>query len=254
MLEEGAWEQINKYKNMKIGRGTIPCPYYMNVAKRSVMSMLREVQVPEDAIDKFSSLWRMGKTGFGRHQGKGTPEEIIEATREITGRIGLPVDRAYPEIVVEIMKHIGLGIDCSGLVFNVLSFAFDKEGRNEELLNCLDWSEPDKRSASRAGVTVFAGKASETIDPSEARSLDLILTKGTSGKYNHIALILQKADGDYDVVQSTLLALPTGVNVSGMIIVNGKPEFGYKPGVGTTWEEKYAGGTLEFRRLAVLSH
>lgn len=252
-MEEKVREILQKYQQMKIGPSVIACPYFMNMAKRSVMNMLREVSISETELDNFSTLWKEGKTDYGRFQGKGNPGEIISAAIEITNKMGLPIEKVKnTEVALEIMKHVGLGIDCSGLAFNLFLYAFDNEGLKKEFLESLDWQETDKMDASRAGAFVFAGKASDMVKPDQLKPMDLVLIKNSSGKYTHIAIVLSGGQNEFEVVQSSLLTTPTGINVSTVKIVDGCPEFEYKPNLGKNWEELYEIGNLEFRRLNIL--
>lgn len=251
-MEEKVREMLKQYQEMRIGKSVVACPYFMNVAKGSVMRMLREVNISEDEIDKFSTKWRVGDTDYGRFQGKGTPEEILSAALEITNKIGLQLSDSEPEVVVEMLKHIGLGIDCSGLVFNLLGYAFEAKGKKQDFIDSLDWFESDKKAASRAGAFVFAGSASIIVEPRDLRSLDLILIKDSKNRYTHIALLVGGENNDFEVIQSSLVTVPTGINVSKMRVEDNKPVFEYKPGLGRTWEEKFEKKELEFRRLVVL--
>ena len=252
-MEEKVREILQKYQQMKIGQNVIVCPYFMNMAKRSVIHMLREVPISEAEIDSFSTMWKEGKTDYGRFQGKGNPEEIIKPAIEITDKMGLPIEKVKkPEVALEIMKHVGLGIDCSGLVFNLFLYAFNNEDVKKEFLESLDWQETDKMDASRAGAFVFAGKASDIVKPDQLKPMDLVLIRNSSGKYIHIAIVLSGRQNGFEVVQSSLLTTPTGINISSFKIVDGSPEFEYKPSLGKNWEELYRIGKLEFRRLNIL--
>jgi hypothetical protein len=250
-VEEKAREMIQKYQELKVGESTVSCPYYMHVVRADVMELLKEVSVSDKEIRKFSALWKRKMKGFGYLQGKGTPDEITSAALQITKRIGLSIEHAKPEIAVEMMKHLGLGIDCSGAVFNVLKYAFEAVGKLEKFMDSLDWREQNKRDASRAGVFIFAGKASRLVDTSDLRTLDLLLVKNQDDRYTHIAMLLG-AKGGFEVVQSTVLAVPTGINVSRLSVVDKKPVFEFVPGLGKRWEEVYVEGGIEFRRLIVL--
>ncbi|MEK7525062.1 MAG: hypothetical protein AAB548_01680 [Patescibacteria group bacterium] len=252
-MVERAREIIDRYQRLEIGRNFISCPYYMNVAKKSVIDLLRRVDVPGEEIDKFSSTWRKSAVDFGRFQGKGLPDEIAGAALQISRKIGLPIENADPMVVVEVMKHLGLGIDCSGFVFNVLRYAFEADGKLDKFVNSLAWEDTERRDASRAGTFVFAGKASYVIEAHDLRGLDLLLMRGLSGKYIHVALLLPVDNGEFEVVQSTLLAVPTGVNFSRMKVVKQGPVFEFIPGLGKRWEEIFAEGRIEFRRLAALA-
>lgn len=253
MMEEKTRQMIRKYQRLKIGINYVTCPYYMHVVRADVMGLLKEAGVPQKRIDIFSLLWRQKMSKFGYLQGKGTPDEIVSSALLIAKKVGLPIENAKSEMVVEIMKHLGLGIDCSGFVFNILKFAFESIGKLEEFLESLDWKERDKRDASRAGAFIFAGRASRLVDTSDLRGLDLLLIKNRDDRYIHIAMLLG-ADDEFEVVQSTVSVVPTGINLSRMKVVGRKPVFGFVPELGKKWEELFAEGRIEFRRLAMLDN
>ena len=100
---------------------------------------------------------------------------------------------ANPEVIVEFMKAAGLGIDCSGFMYQTLKYAFDKAGYPGLSNDTLEW--PDtlgERNEYRAGIKNFTGNASRIIKPFEIQPIDIIVIKNpTREKYSHMALILK---------------------------------------------------------------
>ena len=47
--------------------------------------------------------------------------------------------------------------------------------------------------------------------------------------------------------------MPTGINLSRMKVVGLNPVFEFTPGLGKRWEEIFAEGRIEFRRLVALN-
>ncbi|OGM19714.1 hypothetical protein A2686_05240 [Candidatus Woesebacteria bacterium RIFCSPHIGHO2_01_FULL_38_10] len=150
------------------------------------------------------------------------------------------------------MKVAGLGIDCSGFVYQTLKYAFDRVGYPEMLEDSVEW--PDtlgQRNEYRASIKSFTGGASRIIQPFETQSMDIIVIKSPTGeKYSHMALVLKENEG-LRVTQSVIGQVPTGVHVSSLRIENSLPQFGFRPNLTEPWEELYGAGRLEFRRLEV---
>lgn len=88
-----------KYTHLPLGGKEIVCPYWMNNLKLGV---------------------------FGPNGGKGTPEEIIEATENEAKKMGLNLNELTKEEITAFMKSKKIGVDCSGFGFWMLD-SLDKE-------------------------------------------------------------------------------------------------------------------------------
>jgi hypothetical protein len=166
---------------------------------------------------------------------------------------GLDFKRAaHPEVITEFMKAAGLGIDCSGFVYQTLKYAFDKAEYRVSFDYILDWPDSvSQRDEYSAGIGNFTRNASVVINPSEIRPVDIITIKNETGeKYSHMALIL-KENNNLKIAQSVIGQIPTGVHVSVMKIENGLPKFGFRPNLTESWEQLNETGRLEFRRLRI---
>jgi hypothetical protein len=82
-----------RYLSLKLGGQVVSCPYFQNLNKR------------------FSSLALVGK---------GTPEEIENETKKLFIKIGKDIHNYSPGVIRFHMIMAGIGIDCSGLVSNIL--------------------------------------------------------------------------------------------------------------------------------------
>ena len=241
--------RVEDYSKLKIHGREVRSPYFMNNAGWHLGNLMREVGIGENQIDEWSRRWKEKEVPFAWHRGKGTPEQLAEAVHEISEKVGLPLKRASSGVVREFMKLYGLGVDCSGFVFEVLRFGFGKMGKEKMFVDSLDWSS-EVRDASRAGAFVFAGEASRVVGFDEIQPLDLLLFKNRTGKYNHIAILVD--DNGLVVAQSGISRCPSGVGKSQIKMDDGEVRFSYRPEIGKSWEKLLQEGRLEFRRLKIL--
>ncbi len=148
------------------------------------------------------------------------------------------------------MLFFGLGIDCSGLVYNVLDFAFREAGLDGILENHLKCRNNSKRGVYRAGAFVFASSSIKIINPGEARELDLILKKSKkNNKYTHVALILRRQK-DLFVCQSTLQLAPVGLHIDKLVVEENNFHIDGQYILSDEWNNLYKDKRLEFRRLS----
>jgi hypothetical protein len=88
-----------QYIHLPLGGKKIRCPYWMDKNKKGIV---------------------------GPFGGKGTPEQIVEATLMAAKKKGINLSVLSPSQIKAFMKKSRIGIDCSGLVFNLLD-ALDRE-------------------------------------------------------------------------------------------------------------------------------
>lgn len=244
-------ERIRDYQELDIYGKKVLTPYFINIPVMFFTQLMRDVGISEKKLKEFYESYKQRKIPYGWYQGKGTPEEITSATLIISNKVGLPLKNASPEVVKQFMKLYGLGIDCSGFIYQTLSYAFGKIGKLQQFNDSLSWENPKFQTAYRAGVFVFAGEASGLIRPEEANSLDVICIKKRNGEYGHIALLVRQ-NNKLMIAQSEVSVVPDGVNLSNFYVDREMSHFGFKPEIGKSWQQLYKEGTLEFRRLKIL--
>lgn len=252
-LNKLALERVDRYQHLRVGRTFVNTPFFINQMQSWLFNSMQKANISDDQIENVMSGY--GKTKempYAWYKGKGSPEELEQATKELAQQFGLDLNRATPEAAVEFMKYVGLGIDCSGFVTNVLDYAFRQDGLN--LLEELDTfpHENGRRSKYRAGVSSYVNGKTHTIEPDTIGPLDLLIRKGWHDHAWHMGVILQTED--YLVLaHSTLGLTPNGVHTSRIRVENNKPIFSFKPNLSPVdWEEYYEKGDLEFRRLDIL--
>lgn len=250
-LNKYAWEKVNEYLHLDIAGKKVPTPYFINRIEFYFKELMEMAGVSIEKIEQVKKLYRERKVPYGWYRGKGAPEEIKSALLELAEHTNEPLELMDVEGVTHFMKSVGLGVDCSGMVYNVLNTVFERVGKTEEFNKSLDWF-TESKTVYQAKSNVFAGNASEIIsDLNSIRSLDLILKKNDSD-YTHVALILADGDG-WRIVHSTNKALPDGVRIDLLKIANGQPEFVIKNGIGRSWQTFYEVGQIEFRRLKCIN-
>lgn len=240
-----AWQRVREYQTLPIGGANVLCPYAINFFSPNIKSLMQQAGIEEEKIGKALELYKQRQIGYGWYRGKGTPEQICSAAEELATMHGYNIARSTPEGIAEFMKLFGLGVDCSGFVFNVLDFVYSRF-ISEGFVSVLNWESEGKTGVNYAGATFFA-RRSERVEPSEVQPLDMVLYHD-GGNYSHIGLILRNEQG-LCVAQSNIDSLPTGVSVSNLSISNNRPDFSYTPAIGLPWNDYIE--QLEFRRIMV---
>ncbi len=245
-------ELVSRYQNLKIYGELVCTAYSINNVEPVIKKLLLNAKVSDEVIENIHKQYKNREVPFGWYRGKGLPEELEDAVLKIAQEHDINLKTATPEGIREFMKLYGIGVDCSGFVYQVLAYAFEKLGMLDEFINSLSWVDNEKRGVTYAGVSVFVGDASFAVKPSEIKSLDLILIK-RNGNYPHIALVIE-IDNKLFLTQSNLDSIPSGVTLSEIKIEkNGNPKFTYKPQISTDWNTYMNKGIIEFRRLNILA-
>jgi len=251
-LNKHAIEKSFEYLGLNVCGEKIVTPYYINNIQLGLAGLMKESGVSDEVVKRVFQKYKDRQIPFGWYRGKGTPEEIEGAVIAISDKVGFSLMGATACGILEFMKLYGLGVDCSGFVYNVLKHAFAKCLKGDLLGQSLDWCDENKTGVNYSGVYVFAGKASGLVNYSEVRPLDLVLIKDGGGKYSHIGVFL--LDGNkLRLFQSSIITNPTGVTATDYSFDRVGPVFGFVPAIGSKWENLYKGGGLEFRRLHVLA-
>jgi hypothetical protein len=227
-----AWQEVEKYLNLDIFGKKIVCPYFTNHIGLTFMEAMRDGGLDLDTARKVIKNFNERNYNLGWWRGKGSPEQIADATIKIAEREKLDLSKGSVEIIREFMLEHGLGVDCSGFVYNVLSFAGVKI----------------EKEVFKASAHTFGDGVSQIIDFKQAKSGDIILIKNKEFKYTHIALILEK--NGLKIVQSTAMKHPVGIFVNELDIAQEVPKFGFETELGTDWELLWQEQRLEFRRLS----
>lgn len=246
-------KRVADYQNLNIHGRLVNTPYMINRIERDWVEMMRRAGIPSDRIREVTEEFHNKQVDYGWYRGKGTPEEIVDATIKISRSMGFPLEGASDNLISSFMQQCGLGVDCSGFVYNVLDYAFATAGLDTRFHESLDWEDRRKQGVNRAGVFTFAGEASSLVVPEEMGALDLILLRSSRQDegYIHMALVLRERMS-FVIAQSVLSVYPTGVNVSKLRLSESGLSFDFRPESGKSWDVLYGDGLLEVRRLKLL--
>lgn len=245
-LNNLAWQRVQEYQNLSIAGKKVHCPYAINFFSSNIKSLMQQADVDEDHMTETLKLYKQRHVGYGWYRGKGTPEQIAAAAEELGEMHGYNLANSTPAGIAEFMKLFGLGVDCSGFVFNVLEYAYSQTTNGLDFSSKLSWKDKDRVGVDYAGAAFLADN-SRLIEASEVQPLDLVFYY-SDGSHSHIALILESENG-LQIVQSNIDCLPTGINVSALTITSSQPNFAYTPAIGSPWNDYRE--SLQFRRLAL---
>lgn len=235
-----AWERAERYLNLGVGGKKIKVPYFSNDIGIYFRELMEKAGIGAVKIAKAYGLYKDRKIPFGWYRGKGTPEELEEAAVKLANQKGLDLESTSATSIREFMKETGLGIDCSGFVYEILAYAI---GRNKWMRIC-------GKDRFHMGSSGFGSGISRELEAVKLKPLDLVLVRRRDGSYGHVAIILKKS-GKLYVFQSTDAIVPMGVTCNGLKIINSRPVFGFKPARGPGWQQLYDENRLEFRRLNI---
>jgi len=111
------YQLANEYVNFEIGGKKIMMPYCI-------------VDVPYDRAKH-----KMGRTDrFHNFAGKGTPEQIRKLTIKTAKTKKFNLEAASKQEIIQFMVDNGIGIDCSGFVYNILD-AYIRKVKKTSLAN-----------------------------------------------------------------------------------------------------------------------
>jgi len=162
-----------KYTHLPIGGKEIVCPYWMNDLKNEI---------------------------YGPFGGKGTPEEIVQATEEEATKNELELGDLTEDEIIQFMQEKKIGVDCSGFVFWMLD-ALDREKGGNGIADDIPGSE-GKYIKTRANVLMLTdpGIVAEIKSVDKAKPGDIVRLKG--GKHILVVLSLHKTqEGEIERVE-----------------------------------------------------
>jgi hypothetical protein len=248
------WNACQEYAQLKINdQLTVAVPYHINRMSGYLKALMQQAQIVDESIEEVLELYKTGAIPYGAFRGKGTPAQIHSTILQYLQELNYPLDTITAEGLIEIMKFRGLGVDCSGLTFNVLTQVFTQLDLQESFLNSLAWDDPAKRGVNYANANLFA-RSSTPVSWEELKTADLVLIREHQFPgYTHVALITNHpTTNQLHLAQSAFTTLPSGVTITELQIVDGKPVWGFSVTMGQHWDEYLAKGRLETRRLNML--
>ena len=203
-------DMFYSYTHLKIGKKEIVCPYWMNNSEKGI---------------------------YGPAGGKGTPEEIVEATLEqaLAGNINL--ESLDKEAIVLFMKAKKIGVDCSGFVFWMLN-SLDLEKGGNGIADDIPGSKGVLLKARASVLMLTDDNISFPIKLPEVMIGDMLrLRQG-----RHVDVVHKIAREGKDVKEiwyahSSSITKVTGVHEARITIADQNKEIGDQ-----VWEEQTADG------------
>ena len=240
--------EVERYQAIRVRSAEFAAPYFTNELWLTLFGLLRRYGADPAVIEHLKQYSKGKRSIYGAGRGKSTPEEIGRVCQFLLTRLHIDERRADAAFLLDLLKFHGVGVDCSGFVFNVLIGAYSEIGMRRQFLESLDWGDASP-SRYHASCRIFAGRASELVERVDIQPLDVILIRGSRG-YVHIALIVEQS-GLLKVAQSSLTTTPTGVSLLPLSMAGGEPGLDHHNTVGTSWNDLLDRQLLEFRRLLI---
>jgi hypothetical protein len=247
-LNNKVLEVVEHYKRLKLFGLEVTCTYYINKPVQYFIDLMRKSGIGEDDISRFYQLYKENQSQYGWYQGKGTPEEIEGAVKYFLPKADTGNLFVTPQGIRDAMGLRGVGVDCSGFVFNSLHIGFKKLGLHNDLIKSIKWPGIYKQNVYQASVQVLASSSQLISDPNELKPLDLLVENP-----GHIGIFLNDIDRQLKLYQSTPWATPNGINTSNIKVEGDNVHFSFIPSLGDDWNDLYRKGKIEFRRLNMLS-
>lgn len=189
---------LEMYRQLPFEHQKISCPFWMNNLKENIK---------------------------GPFSGKGTPKQIVYATKLIASNQNMNLENITKEKLRKFMEKNRIGIDCSGFVFHLANY-LDKENGGTGLANKLLKNNhlPSWRAAWRINADLLtSSKYTKEISLENVQSGDLIRVRG-----GHHVLFVVKVKGGLIIYahSSAKTTVKEGVHLSKIEII--KPHKGLK--------------------------
>lgn len=238
-LNKRVLEIITDYNNLQYKELNIKTPYFINTVELLYKRLMREAGVEKEKITEVLKPIKEGKTFLGSTAGKGSPQQIQEDVNRLVAHLeshGIFVeDEALAERLL--LAH-GIGLDCSGLVYNALVVVFGREVFDDKVSDLLAWGDKEDRRPSRAGAFIFNSPEFATVEAKETQPLDFWIYSDNT----HIGIIAELG-GDLYLVDCSLGA--NCVEAARLKLNEGKVEVQGRP----FWNKRIKKGGLIVKRM-----
>lgn len=197
------------FLNLSLGKHFLPIPYWSNKLKDGKILI---------------------EGAFG---GKGTPEQIQKAIRRAAKKENLDLKKLTKKEILYLMKRNKIGLDCSGLVYQLLDFITKKEKKTS--LDKILIGFEGKKGIRRVGVRQLADpQNSLPVKSDQLKPGDFIVID----KKNHILLILEIKGNKITYIHSSQKTKTNGVHLGTLTIIN--PDRGLSH---QKWSDKLKNGS-----------
>lgn len=200
----------NEYISFEIAGKIINVPY--SITKEGMAQY---------AIGDDSSGGQTDK--YANYGGKGTPEQIRNIVIQTAEKDKFDLQKAKPEEIIDFMIEHGIGVDCSGFVYNVLNL-YLKKTKNKSLDTLilrykgiagilerflLQYNRVRRSSAATLTNDLNTVKIEAIKD---IRPGDMIRLTHTDWKGKHIAIIVDVDDNNITYAMSSQYTITQGVH------------------------------------------
>lgn len=213
-LSKSIKEYTEKYEKLEVFGKKVRTPYFNNSLFIEIKSLLNNGIFYKHFRNDLWLKFRKNTFKFGHFGGKGKPEELVLSLEDLCLRSNIKIEGITSSEIENAMRFFGLGVDCSGFVFNVLNHTFNKnikEGFLEKNLR-LDSKyyvkgilRKEKLDRFNTSVKMFYSDFnSHTIAFEDLSPADLIITN--KNKDWHIKLVQEIDNGNLVLCESNLLS------------------------------------------------
>ncbi len=248
-LNQFSLESVTSFQNIQAFGTAANTPYYINNIEYYINELLQKAQVTQDKITQINNDYQNRGVLYGWYLGKGNPQQITESVIKMTQQIGFDSTGMTSYGLASLLNFFGLGVDCSGFVYQVMLHAFTEIDKREEFINSLNWTDPTQKGPNYAGVSVFTGSASTEIAPHDARAMDIVVL-GTDGDFDHIGMFVEE-DGQLMLAQSNINTEPTGPGLTQVDKTTTGLDFKLQQTFGESWNSLLNQELLQVRRLTI---
>ncbi|MFB6181955.1 MAG: NlpC/P60 family protein [Candidatus Magasanikbacteria bacterium] len=245
-LNQHITKRIKGYLNLNICDFSVRAPYHINFVENQTKELIANLGISDKKIKEFHREFKNQAIEYGWGLGKSTPEELEEYGEKLVDLYDLDQSNLTKRGLRKLMGLHGIGVDCSGFVYQVLDYAFSQVGKENKFIQSLKW-ESDKIGVTRADVDLF-NQSSREIDLSQIQPGDLVIINKEEDK--HCGVVFQKEEQTY-IAHSSLFVEPSGVSYFKLNIKNSHPSFDIKIDLDKEWSELYRQGALKFKRLDI---
>jgi hypothetical protein len=185
------------YLALPLGKHLIPIPYWSNKLKNGKILV---------------------EGAFG---GKGTPSQIKKAAQKSARQEKLDLNKLTQKELIFLLKRNKIGLDCSGLVYQLLDFIAQQKKKKK--LDRVLLGSQKKKGIRRVGVKEFCHpQNSFPIPLDQVQTGDFIVLD----QKRHILLVLDKKANKINYIHSSQKTKKNGVHLGTLTIT--KPDRGLK--------------------------
>jgi hypothetical protein len=182
-------EATVEYLGLDFGHARVGTPYFINSLGMLFARQLK-VSIGDEAFQKYLADYRANKFCLFPYGGKGTPTQIVEATKKINVELETDISKMSPSSIDSFMRMNGIGVDCSGFAYNIINHAIETLSKgSDQYENHLQGLE--RRGVYRAGVRILSNhdNANPIMDWNSLEPGDLIVSTDRLDNY-HVRVVL----------------------------------------------------------------